>query len=54
LVLEVTNLPSRVAELKQAGARFRNDIVVRPGGKQTLLEDPDGTPIEIFEPASRS
>jgi catechol 2,3-dioxygenase-like lactoylglutathione lyase family enzyme len=52
LVLAVTDLPSRVTELKQAGARFRNDIVIGPGGKQILLEDPDGNPVEIFEPAS--
>ena len=52
LVLEVRDLPSRVAEMKQAGMRFRNEIVVGPGGKQILLEDPDGNPVELFEPAS--
>lgn len=52
LVLEVSDLPGRVAELKKAGARFRNELVVGPGGKQILLEDPDGNPIELFEPAS--
>jgi catechol 2,3-dioxygenase-like lactoylglutathione lyase family enzyme len=52
LVLEVANLPSRVAELKQIGARFRNEVVVGPGGKQILLDDPDGNPVELFEPAS--
>jgi catechol 2,3-dioxygenase-like lactoylglutathione lyase family enzyme len=51
LVLEVADLPSRVAELKRSGARFRNDVVVGPGGKQILLEDPDGNPVELFEPA---
>jgi catechol 2,3-dioxygenase-like lactoylglutathione lyase family enzyme len=51
-VLEVTDLPARVAELKQAGLRFRNEIVVGPGGKQILLEDPEGNPVELFEPAS--
>ena len=51
-VLEVADLPARVAELKKAGMRFRNDVVVGPGGKQILLEDPDGNPIELFEPAS--
>jgi len=51
LVLEVKDLPSRVASMKQAGLRFRNDIVVGPGGKQILVEDPDGNPVELFEPA---
>ena len=52
LVLEVADLPSRVAELKQLGMRFRNEVVVGPGGKQILLDDPDGNPIELFEPAA--
>jgi catechol 2,3-dioxygenase-like lactoylglutathione lyase family enzyme len=51
LVLEMKDLPSRVAEMKQAGLRFRNEIVVGPGGKQILVEDPDGNPVELFEPA---
>jgi glyoxylase I family protein len=51
LVLEVDDLPSCVAELKKAGLRFRNEIEVGPGGKQIQLEDPDGNPIELFEPA---
>ena len=37
-----------------AGATFRNDIVTGPGGKQILLEDPDGNPIELFEAAAMS
>ena len=41
-VVEVEDLASRVAGMKQAGLRFRNEIVVGPGGKQILLEDPDG------------
>ena len=52
LVLEVKDLSSRVAALKQAGVRFRNEIVVGPGGRQILAEDPDGNPVELFEPAS--
>jgi len=52
LVLEMKDLPARVAEMKQAGLRFRNDIVVGPGGKQILVEDSDGNPVELFEPAS--
>ncbi len=51
LALEVEDLPARVAELKKAGLRFRNEIVEGPGGKQIQLEDPDGNPIELFEPA---
>jgi catechol 2,3-dioxygenase-like lactoylglutathione lyase family enzyme len=52
LVLNVKDLPARVAELKQKDVRFRNEIVVGPGGKQILVEDPDGNPVELFEPAS--
>lgn len=52
LVLQVKDLPTRVSELKRAGIRFRSDIVVGPGGKQILLEDPDGNPVELFEPAA--
>jgi glyoxylase I family protein len=37
--------------LKKAGLRFRNEIEKGPGGKQTQLEDPDGNPVELFEPA---
>ncbi|HMC53243.1 MAG TPA: VOC family protein [Acidimicrobiales bacterium] len=48
--LEVHDLASEVATLRQAGARFRNDIVTGFGGKQILLEDPSGNPIELFEP----
>src|SRR3954452_17604090 len=49
-VLEVTDLEEAVEELRRAGARFRNDIVVGVGGKQILLEDPSGNPVELFEP----
>ena len=52
LVLEVRDLPARVAQMKQAGMRFRNEVVVGPGGKQILLEDPSGNPVELFEPAA--
>jgi glyoxylase I family protein len=50
-VVEVDDLQSRVDDLKSAGLRFRNDIVVGPGGKQILLEDPDSNVVELFEPA---
>jgi catechol 2,3-dioxygenase-like lactoylglutathione lyase family enzyme len=52
LVLDVDDLESEVASLETAGVRFRNDVVVGPGGRQILLEDPDGNPIELFQPAS--
>ena len=48
-VLEVDDLETKVAELKEAGLSFRNEIVTGPGGKQTVLEDRDGNPIELFE-----
>lgn len=49
--VEVDDLETRVASLKAAGARFRNEIVTGTGGKQILLEDPSGNPIELFQPA---
>jgi glyoxylase I family protein len=51
IVLQVTDLENRIETLKNAGLRFRNEMEVGPGGKQILLEDPDGNPIELFEPA---
>jgi catechol 2,3-dioxygenase-like lactoylglutathione lyase family enzyme len=48
--LEVTELTALVEALRKAGAVFRNDIVTGVGGKQILLEDPSGNPIELFEP----
>lgn len=48
--VEVEDLEARVQALRDAGAHFRNDIVVGVGGKQILLEDPSGNPIELFEP----
>jgi catechol 2,3-dioxygenase-like lactoylglutathione lyase family enzyme len=48
--IEVTDLAATVAELRKSGARFRNDIVTGVGGKQILLEDPSGNPIELFQP----
>ena len=49
LVIEVDDLAAMVDRLRAAGATFRNDIVSGPGGRQILLEDPDGNPIELFE-----
>ena len=53
IMLEVANLPDRIEALKSAGLHFRNNMEAGPGGKQIQLEDPDGNPIELFEPASR-
>jgi glyoxylase I family protein len=52
LVLQVKDLPSVISTMKQAGLRLRSEIVSGPGGQQVQLEDPDGNPIELFEPAS--
>ena len=49
--IEVMDLADVVEQLKKAGARFRNEIVTGNGGKQILLEDPSGNPIELFQPA---
>jgi len=51
LVLRVDDLSSSMAALKQAGLHFRSDIVSGPGGRQAQVEDPDGNPVELFEPA---
>jgi|SRR6185437_507426 len=50
LMLEVEDLEGAVAALRDAGTRFRNDIVTGFGGKQILVEDPAGNPIELFQP----
>lgn len=51
VVLRVADLPARIDALKNAGVKFRNQMEVGPGGRQTQVEDPDGNPIELFEPA---
>lgn len=48
--LEVSDLAGEVETLRSAGAHLRNDIVIGRGGKQILLDDPSGNPIELFEP----
>jgi catechol 2,3-dioxygenase-like lactoylglutathione lyase family enzyme len=48
--IEISDLAATVESLRTGGARFRNDIVTGVGGKQILLEDPSGNPIELFEP----
>src|SRR3954451_25035027 len=51
--LEVENLAHTVERMRRQGARFRNEIVNGNGGKQILLEDPSGNPIELFQPQGR-
>ncbi|HEX7081616.1 MAG TPA: VOC family protein [Gammaproteobacteria bacterium] len=48
--VEVRDIAAEVEQLRQAGARFRNEIVTGVGGKQIIVEDPSGNPIELFEP----
>lgn len=48
--IEVADLDATVAALRASGARFRNEIVTGNGGRQVLVEDPSGNPIELFEP----
>jgi glyoxylase I family protein len=51
LVVEVDDLAACIAAFKQRGLPFRNEMEVGPGGKQIQLEDPDGNPVELFEPS---
>jgi catechol 2,3-dioxygenase-like lactoylglutathione lyase family enzyme len=48
--LEVADLDATIKDLREHGARFRSDIVVGVGGRQVLVEDPSGNPVELFEP----
>ena len=48
--IEVEDIEAVVAQLRVAGARFRNDIVTGVGGKQIIVEDPAGNPVELFQP----
>jgi len=51
VVLRVNDLPAFIDVLKKAGIPFRNNMEAGPGGRQIQIEDPDGNPIELFEPA---
>jgi glyoxylase I family protein len=53
VVLRVADLSGCIAALQDAGVRFRNQMEAGPGGRQVQIEDPDGNPIELFEPAAR-
>jgi catechol 2,3-dioxygenase-like lactoylglutathione lyase family enzyme len=48
--IEVEDLEATVEKLKRTGGRFRNEIVTGNGGKQILIEDPSGNPVELFQP----
>ena len=50
-MLQVDDLEAIVATLREAGTRFRNEIVTGVGGNQILLEDPSGNPVELFQPS---
>jgi len=52
VILEVEDPPARISELKARGVSFRNEMEAGPGGKQIQTEDPDGNPIELFEPTA--
>ena len=49
--LLVTDIDTEVAKLRAAGIRFRSDIITGPGGRQIVLDDPAGNPVELFQPA---
>ncbi len=49
----VDDIAAEVERLRAAGVHFRNDIITGPGGMQTVLDDPSGNPIELFQPAAR-
>jgi glyoxylase I family protein len=51
VVLRVSDLPACITALKNAGVAFRNDMETGPGGRQIQIDDPDGNPLELFEPA---
>jgi glyoxylase I family protein len=51
IVLRVTDIGAHIERLKKAGLRFRNEMETGPAGKQIQIEDPDGNPVELFEPA---
>ena len=51
VILQVADLPERIEALKKAGLHFRNEMEGGPGGRQIQLLDPDGNPVELFEPA---
>src|SRR5262245_16855447 len=51
--IQVEDLEAAVKRLREAGLKFRNDIITGPGGSQILLDDPSGNPIELFQPTTK-
>jgi catechol 2,3-dioxygenase-like lactoylglutathione lyase family enzyme len=51
-VVEVDDIEAEVTRLREAGVGFRSEIVTGPGGRQAVLDDPAGNPVELFQPAS--
>jgi glyoxylase I family protein len=51
VLLQVQDLSALIADLRATGLQFRNEMEAGPGGKQIQIDDPDGNPIELFEPA---
>jgi len=51
VVLKVADLPACISAFKKVGIHFRNEMEAGPGGRQVQIQDPDGNPIELFEPA---
>jgi glyoxylase I family protein len=54
IILQVEDLAACIADLKQKGVHFRNEMEIGPGGKQIQLADPDGNPVELLEPVIRA
>ena len=54
VVLRVADLPALIDALTKDGVRLRNQMEVGPGGRQIQIDDPDGNPIELFEPAQQT
>ena len=53
VVIRVKDLPGFIETLKKSGLHFRHNMETGPGGRQIQIEDPDGNPIELFDPAQR-
>jgi predicted enzyme related to lactoylglutathione lyase len=52
--IQVEDLATEVKRLRDAGLKFRNDIITGPGGSQIILDDPSGNPVELFQPKKKS
>ena len=51
LVVEVDDIAAKVIALRNKGVKFRSEVITGPGGKQVVLDDPSGNPVELFQPA---